>query len=64
MDAEYYLVSPMLKALVSVGKRVKGEARKAIGEIWKRDKEAHVCRVSDDEYMLLENAGYSVVESW
>ncbi len=64
MDAEYYLVSPMLKTLVSVGRKMKGEARKAISEIWKRDLEAHVCKASDDEYTLLENAGYSVVESW
>lgn len=59
-----YLVSPKLKALISIGKRIKGEARAAISKIWKDDLESYIISKQDTEYWELEKLGYAVLESW
>ena len=64
MEENLYLVSPRLKALVNIGKKIKGEARKAISRIWKDDRESYVISSGDADCWRLEKEGYAVVESW
>jgi len=64
MDSEYYLVSPMLKALVLVGKRVNGEARRAVSEIFLIDNGSYLISRRARECWKLENEGYSVLDCW
>jgi len=64
METDYYLVSPMMKVLLCLGKRMKGEARKSVSEIFKRDKNSYLISGEDSECWKLEKEGYSVLDYW
>jgi hypothetical protein len=64
METDYYLVSPMMKVLLCLGKRMKGEARKSVSEIFKRDKDSYLISGEDSECWKLEKEGYSVLDYW
>jgi hypothetical protein len=64
MESDLYLVSPKLKALINIGKRIKGETRKAISKIFKDDSESYIISKQDTEHWQLEKEGYAVLESW
>jgi hypothetical protein len=64
MESDLYLVSPKLKALIKIGKRIKGEARSAISKIWKDDLESYIISKADRTHWQLEKLGYAVIDSW
>jgi len=53
-----------MKVLLCLGKRMKGEARKSVSEIFKRDKDSYLISGKDSECWKLEKEGYSVLDYW